>query len=1116
MFDGNHRTRRNINLSSSTKRRTVHRSVASSLSSNSSNIGSTRSANLNSRSSILEEAKRSREKRFEIQRQNKAATHIQRLWRGYTSRMTLASDLLSIVIIIENNDNEIDKGVTKHNSIRLEHQHSLWSAISGLLSPTLVNYILPAYFRMQQRCRSRSSRHDDKTSIGSSDSSCYRYFLTYKYNSFDKTIVFIAQQLLSILQHTLFVSSKESRMKFSIVSCQRVVLHCLFFLDMFNDSATAVDTADEIEHLATSILSFLTIFLSQNDNNNMVHLINHMDVLHILTTCGQKYYQTLNDIHFPNNTSQHTKTKNIQLIYSITRELIVFICRSIISSTRSHNLTYLSLILLGIDLQKCLDYIYDDNVNIKEDQTTYSPFSIVYECANLYLSENNSMVVDDESIDENRIKQQFVLILFKSLDRATSYQHTNKTTTSSQQIPSTQQQSYIVSLLMSGHELVYISNALIILNILKTKTRNKQQPSIHDKENDCDCIVTISCNLIQLLTHVLGIDNYDKDIVLENDKNGQLGNFQPLLFSNKNITSNKAYMANTLIGLIAKGEPIATFLNISNANHTNIEININDTMIDNSEDILNDEDDDLGNKDDSFVTSSKILPNLVNNRRSHLKRQDLQTISKLDQLYQSNISQSREELWKYLKVISKADCTRLIEVSSVIGSGDQMLEWALLLFPTEKTVIRGNIKHLDSIRDIFIAVLSMNLSFCSGIKPRTCAMSPLLSKLAFQSKWMEAFWYYTKMKMYGLEDETVDPLLYSQNSINAFSTISLFCDLFAHSLLALDDEEFLSLYTSQNMNGRNKSSICVLEVIEMLRSNLYKLYWSRPVRAEEVMIPSRTLHRSQEDKELNQRARFFLSGTKLWNSLYQRWSRLLTTTKFCDDKCWHFPRLVSKGNDEEGAVFGTNDMQDMNVDDDDNNSTSSMDIDDTIRIGATIIDEENDTLASAFKDPKMARILTSIPQAIPFERRVKLFNSLLSADLSRMQDETQAARSMMLSMLNGEEGAEFQGRIQAKIHRDRLYEDSIKQLNGLGPKLRKKIAVTFTNQVGAVEAGIDGGGVFREFLDDLIKDGFHPEKKHGHMGPLFTVSPLQTLSVNTNLEPTQEILNNFEFLGRVL
>ena len=42
--------------------------------------------------------------------------------------------------------------------------------------------------------------------------------------------------------------------------------------------------------------------------------------------------------------------------------------------------------------------------------------------------------------------------------------------------------------------------------------------------------------------------------------------------------------------------------------------------------------------------------------------------------------------------------------------------------------------------------------------------------------------------------------------------------------------------------------------------------------------------------------------------------------------------------------------------------------------------------------------------------------------------------------------------------------------------LRKKLRVTFVNAQGLNEPGIDGGGVFREFLSEVLKTGFDPNR----------------------------------------
>lgn len=45
------------------------------------------------------------------------------------------------------------------------------------------------------------------------------------------------------------------------------------------------------------------------------------------------------------------------------------------------------------------------------------------------------------------------------------------------------------------------------------------------------------------------------------------------------------------------------------------------------------------------------------------------------------------------------------------------------------------------------------------------------------------------------------------------------------------------------------------------------------------------------------------------------------------------------------------------------------------------------------------------------------------------------------------------------------------------PDLRQKLRVNLVNVQGLDEPGIDGGGVFREFLSELLRTGFDPN--HG-------------------------------------
>ncbi len=44
------------------------------------------------------------------------------------------------------------------------------------------------------------------------------------------------------------------------------------------------------------------------------------------------------------------------------------------------------------------------------------------------------------------------------------------------------------------------------------------------------------------------------------------------------------------------------------------------------------------------------------------------------------------------------------------------------------------------------------------------------------------------------------------------------------------------------------------------------------------------------------------------------------------------------------------------------------------------------------------------------------------------------------------------------------------------PNLRLKMKVSLSNTVGLEEAGVDGGGLFREFLSELLKTAFDPNR----------------------------------------
>lgn len=108
-------------------------------------------------------------------------------------------------------------------------------------------------------------------------------------------------------------------------------------------------------------------------------------------------------------------------------------------------------------------------------------------------------------------------------------------------------------------------------------------------------------------------------------------------------------------------------------------------------------------------------------------------------------------------------------------------------------------------------------------------------------------------------------------------------------------------------------------------------------------------------------------------------------------------------------------------------------------------------------------ILSRVPFFVDFFDRVKVFQSLLKADQNRILSRSDTAMFY--------EGAN--DKLTADIHRETLLEDAFSQFHTTGPNFKNKIQVTFYNKHGP-EAGIDGGGLTKEFLTSVVAEGFSP------------------------------------------
>ncbi|KAI9287664.1 hypothetical protein BC943DRAFT_342170 [Umbelopsis sp. AD052] len=151
-------------------------------------------------------------------------------------------------------------------------------------------------------------------------------------------------------------------------------------------------------------------------------------------------------------------------------------------------------------------------------------------------------------------------------------------------------------------------------------------------------------------------------------------------------------------------------------------------------------------------------------------------------------------------------------------------------------------------------------------------------------------------------------------------------------------------------------------------------------------------------------------------------------------------------------------------------------------------------------------ILNNIPFVLPFEDRVEVFRMFIRND----------RRSLYGGMMQVPDDADVDFSFlppvaRVTIRRDHVFEDGFTHLYGLGADLRRKIAISFVDEFGLLEAGVDGGGVFKEFLTTLARQAF--DVNYG----LFMVTEDQLLYPNSTKYARETAqLAYFEFLGLII
>ncbi|KAJ3088054.1 hypothetical protein HK102_009664 [Quaeritorhiza haematococci] len=344
---------------------------------------------------------------------------------------------------------------------------------------------------------------------------------------------------------------------------------------------------------------------------------------------------------------------------------------------------------------------------------------------------------------------------------------------------------------------------------------------------------------------------------------------------------------------------------------------------------------------------------------------------------------------------------------------------------------------------------------------------------------------------------------------SSWGVVALLSELMSRMMLTMGDDEFFD---------PEKRILPVAEVIQlsgMLRNIAFCLWWNEATWPQNTTLQSGSL-------KITYMKQLF---TKLLQQLHARSAR----RPFVPASHWLMTSELDMESFTQMAVFEGSDAAPIPP------ASSSMPATSPSmsgwgglgRVGLSSVAAASPTGPSSLK-PKHARtygprhaILKNIPFIIPFETRVNIFREWIQMD-----------RRMI-----GLDEDYLNPIARVTIRRNQVFEDGYAYLNALGPKLKNRIAITFVSEQGLVEAGIDGGGVFKEFLTTLTRQAFdvnyglfqntseqllYPSpQSYASQGKLRELKNGGAVSVGGVLIPmfdwdSHTQLKYFEFLGRIL
>jgi ubiquitin-protein ligase E3 C len=183
--------------------------------------------------------------------------------------------------------------------------------------------------------------------------------------------------------------------------------------------------------------------------------------------------------------------------------------------------------------------------------------------------------------------------------------------------------------------------------------------------------------------------------------------------------------------------------------------------------------------------------------------------------------------------------------------------------------------------------------------------------------------------------------------------------------------------------------------------------------------------------------------------------------------------------------------------------------------------------------PKL-EILRNMPFVIPFDTRVQIFRQFVHLDKHRRREgDAEGYRTRLMASIMTLQRDNDIGRHRGRIRRGQVFNDAFDQFYELGDGLKDPIQITFVDQFDAEEAGIDGGGVTKEFLTSVTSEAFgtlnglmlFASNDNGLLYPNPTsLDEVKELMREEGFEENSpewqekiaQLLRRYEFLGRII